>query len=173
MGYGPLAMAIRGNPDRHGELPLDPDTADAPFALALRPTAIALVALGGFAGTIARYGLARAEPTRTGSWPWGTFIANIVGAFVLGALLELLARSGPDQGWRQRARLLLGTGFCGALTTFSTLAVEGDLLIRAHDAGRASAYLAASLGAGLLATVIGIAAAAAAHRRRRPGGVTP
>jgi CrcB protein len=157
------------HPDRHGELPLDPDTGDerAPH---LRPDAVVLVAIGGVIGTATRYAIAQAEPAHSGSWPWATFIANVAGAFVLGALLEFLGRSGPDRGWRQRARLLLGTGFCGALTTYSTLAVESDLLVRAHDAGLAGAYLGASVVAGLLATVTGIAAAAGHHRRRRPGG---
>ena len=156
--------------DRHGELPLDPDTGDVRFALRL--DAVVLVALGGLAGTAARYAIGRAEPTRAGAWPWGTFIANVVGALVLGVLLEALAWSGPDQGWRRRLRLLLGTGFCGALTTYSTLAVETDLLVRSHDAGLAVGYLAASVAAGLLATVVGIGGASA-HRRRRPNRYTP
>lgn len=154
--------------DSHGELPFDPDTADAP--LALRFDAVAVVALGGLIGTGCRYAISRVAPTRTGSWPWGTFLANVVGAILLGVLLELLARAGADRGWRQRARLLLGTGFCGALTTYSTLAVEVDLLIRAHDAGLAAAYLAGSVVAGVLATVVGIAVASA-HGRRRASGV--
>ncbi len=158
------------HPDRHGELPLDPDTGDE-RALHPRLDALALVAVGGLAGTAARYAIDRGEPTRPGDWPWGTFIANVAGAFVLGVLLEFLARSGRDQGWRQRARLLLGTGFCGALTTYSALAVEADLLVRSHDAGLALAYLAASVVAGLLVTVAGIAVAAGHHRRRPPGNI--
>jgi CrcB protein len=97
-----------------------------------------------------------AAPVR--AWPWGTFVANIVGAFVLGLLLEALGRRGADEGGRQRVRLLLGTGFCGAFTTYSALAVETDLLVRAHGSGLALGYLAATVVAGLLATVLGVLA---------------
>jgi fluoride exporter len=166
---------VPGHTDAHPELPLDPDALDASGEVPpphLRIGPVLLVAGGGAAGTLARYGLAHLEPTRTGGWPWGTFIANLIGAFVLGALLEWLARSGPDHGWRQRARLLFGTGFCGALTTYSTLAVEADLLVRAHDQGLAVGYLLGSLVGGLLATVAGIAAATGRHRVRRLGSAS-
>jgi fluoride exporter len=145
--------------DRHPELPSDPDSpSDPPTPESLvRVDAFGLVLLGGFAGTAGRHGLALLEPTRDRAWPWGTFLANVAGAFVLGLLLELLARRGPDEGWRRRARLLLGTGFCGAFTTYSTLAVETDLLVRADRPGLAGGYFAATVAAGLVATVAGIA----------------
>lgn len=54
----------------------------------------------------------------------GTFAANVSGAFVLGATLETLTLLGPDGGWRRHARLFLGTGFCGAFTTYSALALR-------------------------------------------------
>jgi fluoride exporter len=119
-----------------------------------------LVFVGGALGTAARYGLGHALPTESGRWPTGTFVANLVGALVLGALLEALVRAGPDAGWRRRLRLLVGTGFCGGLTTYSTLAVEGDLLLRDHHQTLALAYLSATVVVGLLATVAGIALAA-------------
>jgi CrcB protein len=124
-----------------------------------QPAAVALVALGGFAGTWARYGLAELAPTRAGRWPWGTFAANLIGALVLGLLLESLGRRGPDTGVRRRLRLLLGVGFCGALTTFSTLAVETDLLVEHSDPALAFGYLAASLLGGLVLTGLGVAVA--------------
>jgi CrcB protein len=125
--------------------------------------ALGLVAVGGFAGTLARYGLDRAEPTHAQAWPWATFVANVVGAFVLGLLLEALARRGPDDGWRLRTRLLAGTGFCGAFTTYSALAVETDLLVRDHRPGLASGYFAATVVVGLGATVLGLLAAGRAR----------
>ena len=149
--------------DAHRELPLDPDT-DSSLPLHVRPSAAALVFVGGVLGTAARYGLAQLAPTPARGWPTGTFVANLVGAFVLGVLLEALARRGADVGVRRRARLFLGTGFCGGLTTYSTFAVESALLVRAHDAGLAAGYLAASLAAGFAATVAGIAVAVA-HQR--------
>ncbi len=135
----------------------------------IRLGAIALVALGGIIGTAARYGFARAVPTSTGGWPWATFTVNLVGAFVLGALLEALARSDAGVSTQRRIRLLVGTGFCGSLTTCSTFAVEMDLLVRSHDPGLASGYLAASLIAGIAATAAGIAAATNHHRYRNGG----
>jgi CrcB protein len=163
---------MTGGPDRHAELPFDPDTPaepPPPGPLHLRIDAVLLVAAGGLVGTLARYGLADIDPVRAGRWPWATFVANLGGAFVLGLLLELLARRGPDQGGRQRIRLLLGTGFCGALTTFSTLAVESDLLVRDHHLGLAGGYLAATAFGGLVATVAGIALGAAPGATRGGG----
>jgi CrcB protein len=118
---------------------------------------IAIVALGGIVGTAARYGLDRWLPAGSG-FPWGTFAANLAGAFVLGALLQQLSRRGPDTGVRRRLRLLVGTGFCGGLTTYSTFAVETDLLFRDHRAGLGLLYVLATVWAGLIFVAIGIAA---------------
>ena len=71
---------------------------------------VALVALGGAAGAVARAGVAAAMHA-----PWATLTVNLVGAFVLGGLLEFFTRAGDRPAWR----LLLGTGFCGAFTTYS------------------------------------------------------
>ena len=147
-----------GPRDTHPELPADPDPGP------LAPSLIALVGIGGAVGTAARYGLAQWLPAGSG-FPRGTLIANLVGALVLGVLLEALARGGPDVGARRRARLLLGTGFCGGLTTYSTLAVETDLLIRAHRDALAAGYALASIIAGVAVAAIGIAVAARVHRR--------
>ena len=144
--------------DERGELPLDPD-APATDRRYIPWTSVLLVAVGGFAGTLARYGLELAGPAHTAAWPWGTFAANLAGAFVLGVLLDALTRSGPDTGRRRQARLLGGTGFCGGLTTYSTFAVEADLLVRAHRPGLAAAYLLVTLAAGLMATGVGVAVA--------------
>lgn len=151
---------LRG--DSHPELPLDPDT-----PLHLRPGAVALVVAGGIAGAGTRIGAGVVHPTAAGTWPWTTFVVNVVGAFVLGVLLEGLARSGGDDGPRRRARLLGGTGFCGALTTYSTLAVEVDLLGRDGRPGIALAYLAASVAAGLVTTAAGIGMATLTARAGR------
>jgi CrcB protein len=95
-------------------------------------------------------------PAGTG-FPRGTFIANLVGALVLGLLVETLARRGPDKGGRRRIRLLVGAGLCGGLTTYSTLAVETDLLVRAHRDGLAAEYALLSVVAGVAAAAAGIA----------------
>jgi fluoride exporter len=157
--------------DDHAELPLDPDVADAPEPgrsrpAHARPLLWAVVAAGALVGAPARYLTSLALPTPAHGWPAGTFTVNICGAFLLGWLLEALARTGPDAGWRQVTRLALGTGFCGALTTYSTLAVETDLLVRDHHVVMALSYAVGSVLAGLLATTAGIAVAVAHHRVR-------
>ena len=124
------------------------------------------VLAGGLLGTPARYAVSLALPTRTGSWPTGTFLVNLLGAFLLGALLEGLVRGGPVGDRRELLRLGLGTGFLGAFTTYSTLAVETDLLVRAGHAPLAAAYALASVAAGVLLSTAGIWAAAGWHRRR-------
>ncbi|NLG54229.1 MAG: CrcB family protein, partial [Rhodococcus sp.] len=113
------------------DLPQDPDSpveATTPTPLHLRPGAIAAVAVGGVFGTLVRYQVGVIFPTPEGHWPTPTFIMNILGAFLLGVLIESLVRAGDDSGWRQTARLGLGTGFLGAFTTYSAIAVDTNLL---------------------------------------------
>jgi CrcB protein len=129
----------------------------------LTPLLIAAVGLGGALGTACRYGISRWLPAGNG-FPWGTLLVNLVGALVLGVMLEVLARLGSDTGGRRRIRLLVGTGFCGGLTTYSTLAVEADLLIRSHRDGLAAGYAVVSVVAGLAVAAVGIAVAARVHR---------
>jgi CrcB protein len=117
---------------------------------------LGLVAGGGAAGALARYGLTKAFPVDPGHFPTTTLGINLAGAFLLGALLEALARRGLPEHW---LRILVGVGVLGAFTTFSTLTDEIALLVRAGDTGMAAAYLAASLAGGLAAVVLGLAAA--------------
>ncbi|WP_214402897.1 FluC/FEX family fluoride channel [Pseudonocardia lacus] len=126
-----------------------------------RSTALAAIAAGGVVGCLARYGLGQALPTPPGGWPTGTFLANLSGCLALGFLLEHLARRGPDVGRRRVVRLGLGTGLLGSYTTYSTFAVEVDLLIRDGAAALAVGYAAASTAGGLLAVGAGVAAAGA------------
>ena len=147
--------------DRHDELPLDPDEPGGAFHLT--PAALGVVFTGGVAGTAARY-VAEESVRPWGAWPAATFLVNIVGAFALGVLMEALARRGPDLGARRRLRLLLGTGFLGAFTTYSALAVETALLARGGRVGLGVAYAAGSVIVGLVAAAVGIRAAG---RRRR------
>jgi fluoride exporter len=110
--------------------------------------------LGGALGALLRAGLAEAVPPTAGAWPWATFLVNVAGAALLGYWFTAL----PHSSYR---RPLLTTGFCGALTTFSTVQLE---LVEMLDAGRvalACLYLAASVAAGLA----GVQAATAAARR--------
>ncbi|MDN4520377.1 MULTISPECIES: fluoride efflux transporter FluC [Mycolicibacterium] len=153
--------------DPHSELPTDPDVTD-PRPLHLRPSALLWVFGGGIVGTGLRFWVEELLPHDPTQWPWGTFLVNLVGAFLLGTLLEGLARAGDDAGWRQRVRLFAGTGGCGAFTTYSTLSLEVSMLGRHADIAVAAAYGLASVVAGALMAWLGIVTAAEAHRRRTP-----
>jgi CrcB protein len=109
---------------------------------------LAAIFLGGAIGALARYALAQALPHDPGSWPWATFMVNVAGALALGYLTTRLQERLPPTAYR---RPLLGTGFCGALTTFSTMQVELLQMLDDGRAGLAAGYAAASLAAGLLA----------------------
>jgi fluoride exporter len=143
----------------HTDLPDDPDAGP------LSPSLVGLVGLGGVLGTAARYAVATRWLPAGSGFPRGTLLVNLVGTFVLGLLLEALARSGPDLGRRRQLRLLVGTGFCGGLTTYSTLAVEADLLIRAHRDGLAVTYALTTVVAGLAIAGLGVAVGACRTRR--------
>ena len=121
----------------------------------LRPRSIALVAGGGALGTATRYLISQVVPHVRGV-PVGVLLINVVGAFLLGLLLERLVREGPDTGPRLDLRLLLGTGFLGGFTTYSALATDTVALLVAGDAGRALAYALGTLVLGLLASLLGI-----------------
>ncbi|WP_255595752.1 CrcB family protein [Cellulomonas sp. C5510] len=128
-----------------------------------------LVAVGGAAGSLGRLGLAQALPVQHG-WPVATLTANLVGAFLLGALLEALGRRGPETPGVLRARLALGTGVLGGFTTFSSLALETERLLADGAAGTALAYAGATLVGGVVCAAAGVAAVGLAARGR--GGRT-
>jgi CrcB protein len=108
---------------------------------------LAAIFVGGAIGALARYGLAEALPHDAGTWPWATFAVNIAGALALGYLTTRLQERLPPTAYR---RPLLGTGFCGALTTFSTMQVELLQMLDDGRAGLAAGYAAASIVAGVL-----------------------
>jgi len=108
---------------------------------------------GGILGGLARYGITQVWPTPTNAFPWPTFGINTAGALVLGLLLAVLATA-PSP--RHFLRPLLGTGFLGAFTTFSSVVVTTDLLGAHGHPATAATYLLGSLGAGLLATATGL-----------------
>jgi CrcB protein len=130
----------------------------------LRARSLALVFAGGAVGTAARELLAITVPPVAGVAVVIVAI-NVVGAFLLGLLLETLIRTGPDEGRRQSLRLLLGTGVLGGFTTYSALATDTGLLLAENRIGAALVYALGSVIAGALAALAGIRAAAALHRR--------
>lgn len=116
--------------------------------LYLRPFCVLLVVGGGVMGTLARYGVGLVIPA-PGGWPLATLLINLGGAFFLGLLLEALTRRGADVGGRRTLRLLAGSGFLGAFTTYSTLALDASALIANGEMGSAAVYMALSLFGGL------------------------
>lgn len=107
---------------------------------------LAAVFAGGFIGAVARLALVEAMPHGYLEWPWPTFLANLAGAFALGYFTTRLQERLPLSAYR---RPLLGTGFCGALTTFSTMQLEIVRMLEGGATGLAFAYAAVSVVAGL------------------------
>lgn len=133
----------------------------------VQPRQLVAVFVGGCAGTLTRWAVQQAFGAVSG-WPWGVFTVNLVGAFLLGLLLESLLLSAPDRGWPQLGRLFFGTGFLGAFTTWSALAVDVVVLTADQRGGLALGYLAASVTAGVVLAGAGMGVAARMHRRGRP-----
>jgi CrcB protein len=107
-----------------------------------------LVALGAAVGAPLRYLVDQWISSRHDSlFPWGTFAVNVAGSAVLGALL--------GAGAPQPVVLAVGTGFCGALTTYSTFGYETIRLVNSRAYWYAGLNVAASVGAGLAAAYAG------------------
>ncbi|WP_407566075.1 fluoride efflux transporter CrcB [Streptomyces sp. 184] len=118
-----------------------------------------LVVAGGMVGAPLRYVADRAVQLRHGSpFPWGTLAVNVAGCLILGTLTGATLAGAASEP----VRLLLGTGLCGALTTYSTFSYE---TLRLAETGRgrcAAAYVGASLAVGLGAAFLGAAVGEAA-----------
>ncbi len=113
-----------------------------------------VVGIGGASGSIFRYLISIVSyKNTTHSFPWSTFTANMVGCFLIGLFFGFFERhfiSYPE------LKLLLITGFCGGLTTFSTFSAEGYDLIQAGHYTTAIIYIACSIMAGLLILLGGL-----------------
>lgn len=116
------------------------------------PVALVLVLIGGAIGTAVRASLAEAFPPAVGDWPWATFAVNVVGSFLLGALVAVV--SGREVGRLRYVRPALGAGVLGGFTTYSTFAVEVERLLTGGAVGLGLAY-------GVLSVLLGVLAAAA------------
>jgi CrcB protein len=136
---------------------------------ALRPAArlprfdrreLAAIFAGGAWGTLVRAGVSEALPHSPTSWPWATFIVNVVACVLLGYFVTRLQERLPLSSYR---RPLLGTGLCGGLSTFSTMQVELLKMLDANAYGLAVGYAAGSVAAGYL----GVYLATASARRLR------
>lgn len=159
------AIARRRYPE-----PVDPDLVPRPPGarpVSARPGILAAVGAGGILGACARYEMSLALVSRPGTFPLATFVINVSGSFVLGALLALII-----ERWRpsEYIRPFVATGFLGAYTTWSTFMVDTDNLVRTGHVAVAAAYVAASLAAGLAAVYAGMSIVRAwplVPRRRR------
>lgn len=110
---------------------------------------VGAIFLGGALGTLLRAAVLEGLGEGAPGWPWATFSVNVVGAFLLGAFVTLLPPA-------TRHRPLLTTGFCGGLTTFSTLQLELLTMLEEGEIGIAAGYLAGSLFAGLLGVQLAV-----------------
>ena len=119
--------------------------------------AIGLVVAGAL-GAPARYLLDGFVQDRTeGAFPWGTFVINVTGSLALG----LITGAALYHAFPNTPKVWLGTGFCGAYTTFSTFTFETIRLLEEGAVSDALRNAAASLLTGALAAAIGLAIAAA------------
>jgi len=112
---------------------------------------LAAIFVGGFVGAIARAVVVEALPHNPDQWPWATFTVNLVGAFALGYFTTRLQERLPLSAYR---RPLLGTGLCGALTTFSTMQLELLDMLQDDRFVLALGYAGASVVVGFLAVAV-------------------
>jgi fluoride exporter len=123
---------------------------------------LAVIALGGVLGALARYGLTSAFPVAPGGFDWAVFGINVAGCFLIGLVIVLITES------RRASHLLrpfLATGVLGGFTTFSTYIVGMQHDLSAHAPRTALAYGAGTALAALAAAWAGIGVANAATRR--------
>jgi CrcB protein len=120
---------------------------------------LVLVTAGGAVGSLLRFVVGRWVDARftAGGLPWGTFTVNVAGSFILGVLALWVLERLPAE--YRGVYLLLGTGFCGGFTTFSTFSYEAARLLEDGSVGRAAAYMLASVLFSLAAVFAGFALA--------------
>lgn len=140
---------------KNPQLPIDPDIGPDPVHQLHSVHSIGFVILGGTAGTLLRLGMIEVFPLVAGVTE-GVFVSNFVGALFLGFLLERLLRAGPETHSAKRTRLLLGTGFAGGFTTYSSLALSSAQLLLAGDTLLGIGYGLGTVVLGAGATFAGI-----------------
>lgn len=113
-------------------------------------TNILIIGIGSFVGGISRFAISQIVGERliTGGFPWATFIINVSGCLLIGALTAIFqSMGGIHASWK----LLLTVGFCGSFTTFSTFMNENFSLVRSGGSVLAMIYTLCSLICGMLA----------------------
>ena len=112
-----------------------------------------LVFLGGGLGSILRYWISKNLNSYYANFYLGTFLVNIIGCLLIGILIGLSLKHNYIT---QNQTLLLATGFCGGFTTFSTFALESNLLLKESSILYMSLYLGLSVALGILAISFGL-----------------
>ena len=112
-----------------------------------------LVFIGGGFGSIFRYLIAKYLNSPVTGIPYGTFLVNVFGSLFIGIILGLAVK---NQALNQNQTLLLATGFCGGLTTFSAFAYENHLFLKSGNLTLFFWYSIASFTAGLAAVFFGM-----------------
>jgi CrcB protein len=114
---------------------------------------LAVIAVGGGLGALARFGIGRLWPTSAGGFPWATFVVNASGCLLIGVLMVLI-----HEVWSAHplVRPFVGVGVLGGFTTFSTYSEEVRDLLRPGTAAVALMYLAGTVVVALLAVLAGV-----------------
>ena len=112
-----------------------------------------LVFIGGGLGSIFRYIISKYLNSPVSGIPYGTFLVNVFGSLFIGIILGLAIK---NQALNQNQTLLLATGFCGGLTTFSAFAYENHLFLKSGNLTLFFWYSIASFAAGLAAVFFGM-----------------
>jgi CrcB protein len=161
----------------HHDLPVDPDAPEEAPSRARRRAAkvfrerwdvLLVIAAGGALGSLARWTVSTALPHAKDGFAWATFVENVTGGLVLGALMVLVLDLWPPNRY---LRPFLGVGVLGGYTTFSTYMLDTHAVLAAGRIPVAFGYLAGTLVAGLAAVWAGVLAGRTAvvvlERRRQ------
>lgn len=145
--------------------PIDPDVTADDLASTRRAPAtraglvadhadiLAVVSAGGVVGALGRWGVAEALPHEAGAFATSTFVVNVVGALLLGALMVVVVEVLRPT---RLVRPFLGVGVLGGFTTFSTYSLDTRAMLAEGRPGTAAAYLLGTLALGLVATWLGL-----------------
>lgn len=118
---------------------------------------VLFLAAGGAIGTLARYFLGGLVQPASGTFPWGTLVVNVTGAFLLGFAVRYLLGTGLAT---PELRAAVTIGFCGSFTTMSTFSYETLALLADGSYWRAGTYVIGSLAGSLLSAFGGMQVAA-------------